>query len=438
LHTREILSKKELSAHFALYVVVVDSDSQWEIPKHIQSQVKGVIAYGREAAPVASAQATVVALVNPPFDGWIQNIRATRILILSHHEQYPALKSMQMEDSLKNRIDLVWEITRYQSTDIPWDNLIHFFQQAWDPPVKQIPSHDVSNLQTVLYPLTNPLLEGYLAVPSSSRRRRHPAVILLPNWDGVNLYEQQRIQLLANEGFVALAADIYGKDLHHNLTLQAMIQYSTYYREKHIDEYLQRIQNALDYVASLPFVDPTRLGLAGYCFGGTGVIQYILTRTQPGLQVAAAFHGGLQPKYLPSQDRVFHINPYVLVLSGGSDDAHGNQSILESALQAADEWEISRYASVYHGFTEWENPAYNLNADTRSWNAFLRQLRAKLQPSATLTSQRTFSSTNAWLSGLSLIVLIVLVWMRRRKQQQYAKLCQIPVPASRKPSQKQK
>ncbi|GAX09641.1 hypothetical protein FisN_19Lh105 [Fistulifera solaris] len=435
----EILSTKELSAHFALYVVEVNSDSQWEIPQHIQSQVKGVIAYGTEAAAVACAQPTVVALVKPPSDGWIQNIRATNLLVLSHYEQYPALKIMQMEDMLKNHNDLVWEITRYQSTDIPWDNLMHFFQQAWDPPVKQIPSHDVFRIQTVSYPTTDPLLEGYLAVPSSSHNRRHPAVILLPNWDGVNLYEQQRIQLLADEGFVAMAADIYGKDLHHNLTLQQMIQQSTYYRETHVDEYLQKIQHALDYVASLPFVDPTRLGLAGYCFGGTGVIQYVLKRTQPGLQVAAAFHGGLQPKYLPSQDRVSPIHPYVLVLSGGSDDAHGNQSVLESALQAADEWEISRYANVYHGFTEWENPAYNLIADTRSWDAFLRQLRARLQPRAIEANQRTFSSISAWVSGVCLIVLIALVWMRRRKQhQQYAKLCQIPVPASRKPSQKQK
>ncbi|GAX19528.1 carboxymethylenebutenolidase [Fistulifera solaris] len=409
------------------------------IPQHIQSQVKGVIACGTEAAAVACAQSTVVALMKSPSDDWIQNIRATRLLVLSHFEQYPALKIMQMEDMLKNQNDLVWEITRYQSTEIPWESLIHFFQQAWDPLKKQVPSHDVSNIQTISYPSTNPLLEGYLAVPASSHSRRYPAVVLLPNWDGVNLYEQQRIQLLANEGLVAMAADIYGKDLHHNLTLQQMIQQSTYYRETHVDDYLQRIQYALDYVASLPFVDPTRLGLAGYCFGGTGVIQYVLTKTQPGLQVATAFHGGLQPKYLPSQDRVSPIHPYVLVLSGGSDDAHGNQSVLESAFQAADEWEISRYAGVYHGFTEWENPAYNLNADTRSWDAFLRQLRARLQPNVTETSRRTFSSISAWLFAVCLVVTLVLVRMRRRKQhQQYAKLCQIPVPPSRKPSQKQK
>lgn len=426
---------------------LINSDSDEDIPKHIQSQLKGVIALEPEAN--SWKQSTVVVLMNPPLEHLITNshdIRATHLLILSQQQQQQqglATNIMALEETLKNnkeRKDLVWEITRYKGTAIPWDSVIHFFQQSWHPGIKQVPSHDVSQVQVVSYPKENPFLQGYLAVPSSSTAR-HPAVILLPNWDGVNLYEQQRIQLLANEGFVAMAADIYG--LHHNLTLQEMIQQSTYYRETHVDEYLKRIQYAVDYVSSLPFVDPMRLGLAGYCFGGTGVIQYILMRQPAGLQVAAAFHGGLQPKYLPSTDLVSHINAHVLVLSGGSDDAHGNQSVIESVLQAADEWEISRYAGVYHGFTEWESPAYNFNADIRSWRAFLQQLRIKLQPNAEEPTRGTpfYYSRNVWISSIGFFLLVVLIWTRRRKQQQqqrYVKLCTIPVSTSRKPNQKQK
>jgi len=60
-------------------------------------------------------------------------------------------------------------------------------------------------------------------------------------------------------------------------------------------------------------------------------------------------------------------------LSGGDDDAHGNQTVLEAALNTIDvDWEISRYSGVVHGFTVWDSEdAYSLRADTRSWDSML-------------------------------------------------------------------
>jgi Dienelactone hydrolase family len=60
-------------------------------------------------------------------------------------------------------------------------------------------------------------------------------------------------------------------------------------------------------------------------------------------------------------------------LSGGDDDAHGNQTELEAALNAANAlWEITRYSGVVHGFTKWDSTAaYSLKADYRSWESML-------------------------------------------------------------------
>ena len=84
------------------------------------------------------------------------------------------------------------------------------------------------------------------------------------------------------------------------------------------------------------------------------------------VKVVASFHGGLNnlPEDIPEQ-----IVPYVLILSGGDDDAHGNQTILETALDSGDaKWEISRWSQVRHGFTSWTSSAYNARADIRSWD----------------------------------------------------------------------
>jgi len=62
------------------------------------------------------------------------------------------------------------------------------------------------------------------------------------------------------------------------------------------------------------------------------------------------------------------VKPYVMVLSGGVDDAHGNTTELELHLDAANAtWEISRYSNAQHGFTGWNSPAYQPMADSRSW-----------------------------------------------------------------------
>ena len=88
------------------------------------------------------------------------------------------------------------------------------------------------------------------------------------------------------------------------------------------------------------------------------------------IKLVAAYHGNVQEQFLPPvmQD----ILPYTMVLSGGEDDAHGNQTILEDSLNMGNaDWEITRYSGVFHGFTDFDGDAYNLNADIRSWTAML-------------------------------------------------------------------
>jgi Dienelactone hydrolase family len=60
-------------------------------------------------------------------------------------------------------------------------------------------------------------------------------------------------------------------------------------------------------------------------------------------------------------------------LSGGDDDAHGNQTEFEAALNAGNAiWEITRYSGVVHGFTKWDAAdAYSLKADVRSWESMM-------------------------------------------------------------------
>lgn len=144
------------------------------------------------------------------------------------------------------------------------------------------------------------------------------------------------------------------------------------------------------------------------CFGGTGVVDYAFADIK-NVKAVVPFHGGLT-SLAPIQTEVVH--PYVLIQSGGEDDAHGNNTELELMLNGGNAtWEISRYSGtfpmtstwqpksdrrvltvsllhwlllstsdVYHGFTHWGEDAYNPSADWRSWDAMLSVFDMLLDP----------------------------------------------------------
>jgi len=133
--------------------------------------------------------------------------------------------------------------------------------------------------------------------------------------------------------------------------------------------YVQRIQRPIDQAKGLDGVDINQIAIIGYCFGGTGAVQYSFSGAKDA-KIAVSFHGSFFQERAPeiTQD----IYPYTLILSGGSDPQHGNQTLLENSLNSGNaQWEITGYSGVGHGFTKWDSFSYDLNADVRSWESML-------------------------------------------------------------------
>lgn len=175
------------------------------------------------------------------------------------------------------------------------------------------------------------------------------------DWDGVNDYEKQRAQFVAEElGFVGFAADIYGTGLHEVENMTLRVELATLYRSIST-LFATRIQAAVDAVRMRPEVDGSKVALAGFCFGGTGVIMYALEAINDVLAIVS-FHGGLgmepQPKGV--------ITPKILILSGGADDTSTEIMDLEMTLDAGNgTWQITRFSGVEHAFTVWEDERYH-------------------------------------------------------------------------------
>ena len=56
------------------------------------------------------------------------------------------------------------------------------------------------------------ILEGYLAWDDANSAKR-PGILIVHEWTGINDHIKQRAEMLAKLGYVAFAADIYGKGI---------------------------------------------------------------------------------------------------------------------------------------------------------------------------------------------------------------------------------
>src|SRR5476649_2654649 len=65
--------------------------------------------------------------------------------------------------------------------------------------------------ETITYKQGDTTLEGYLAYDDSISGKR-PGVLVVHQWLGLTDYEKRRATMLAQLGYVAFCADIYGKD----------------------------------------------------------------------------------------------------------------------------------------------------------------------------------------------------------------------------------
>ena len=222
-------------------------------------------------------------------------------------------------------------------------------------------------------------LVGYLAVPKDTVGPR-PGVVVVHEWMGLNDYAKRRADQLAELGYVALAADIYGGGKIAADAKQASEWAGVYKKDRALLR--ARVGAALETLKAQPHVNPNQLAAIGYCFGGTTVLE--LARSGAHLAGVVSFHGGLDT---PTPQDAQQSRAKVLVLHGADDPYVPPEHVMafEQEMRAGGvDWQLISYGGAVHGFTNPSNGsdnskgvAYNAVADTRSWAA-MQQFFAEL------------------------------------------------------------
>jgi dienelactone hydrolase len=213
-------------------------------------------------------------------------------------------------------------------------------------------------------------LRGYLAFDETGSRTR-PGVLVFHEGLGLGDFVMARARMLADLGYVALAADMFGERRQaRNLQEVANLVGDL----RNAPQTLRaRARAAHSMLAALPQVDAKRIAAIGFCFGGSVALE--LAREGADLAAVVSFHGVLTTRMPAAPGQV---KARVLVCTGADDPLAPPEQVraFEEEMRAAavQDWQIISYGNTLHGFT---NPAadgsmmrtarYNAHADRRSW-----------------------------------------------------------------------
>lgn len=228
----------------------------------------------------------------------------------------------------------------------------------------------------------NTQLIGYLAFPKDMTGPL-PGILVVHEWMGLNDYAKHRADQLAELGYIAFAADIYGDGKIAANREEAGKLAGSYKNDRPLLR--ARVAAGLATLKAQPGVAGDKIAAIGYCFGGTAVLE--LARSGADIAGVVSFHGGLDT---PTSQDAKNIRAKVLALHGADDPyvpADQVAAFENEMRQASVDWQLIVYGGAVHGFTNPANgtdnskgAAYNALADARSWVAmqqFFNELFAK-------------------------------------------------------------
>jgi len=140
---------------------------------------------------------------------------------------------------------------------------------------------------------------GYIVYPSSTdinatsitgQQQKLPAVVMIHEWWGLNDNIKEMADELAGEGYVVLGADLYIGEVATDPNRARELSSSV---RENPQQAITNLQSAVQYLASLPNVNGSRIAALGWCFGGGQSLQLALNSEQHPLAATVIFYGNL-------------------------------------------------------------------------------------------------------------------------------------------------
>ena len=199
---------------------------------------------------------------------------------------------------------------------------------------------------------------GYLAEPAGAEPR--PGVVVIQEWWGLDHHIRSVTDRFAAEGFVALAPDLYeGRVTDSPEEAMALL------RGLSPEDGTARVMAAIAHLKGQARVQPKRVGVIGFCMGGTYALQAAIR--SPDVGAAAPFYGGGTGQLI---DEVSRIRVPVLAVFGAEDQSIPLDVVerFRAALQRAGKTaDVRIYPGAGHAFLNDERPSYRAEPAADAW-----------------------------------------------------------------------
>ena len=220
--------------------------------------------------------------------------------------------------------------------------------------------------EMVQFPFAGGNTGGYLATP---KQGSGPSVIVIQEWWGLVDHIKDICDRFADEGFVALAPDLY-----HGKTTKSPDEAGKLMMAMRIDEAERDLSAAVQYLSTQDSTTSEKVGVVGFCMGGA-LALYTATKNE-NVGACVVFYGG-HPKVKPDLP---NLHAPVLGLYGEKDKSVTPDVVhkLEREVKALGKSiEVMIYPGADHAFFNNERPqVYNAEAAADAWRrtiAFLRE-----------------------------------------------------------------
>lgn len=175
-----------------------------------------------------------------------------------------------------------------------------------------------------------------------------PVIIVFPAFEGRSEFALNYARRLAEQGFAAFAADIYG-DAKTASTIEGCFELITPFLH---DRSLVRRRAGLAYetVAKHSLINSGQIGAIGFCFGGMCMLE--LARSGANLRAGVSAHGVLAKSDLETS----RITSKLLILHGYRDPQVPPEQLASFAaeMDAAGviDWTVAFFGHAKHSFTD--------------------------------------------------------------------------------------
>jgi carboxymethylenebutenolidase len=213
--------------------------------------------------------------------------------------------------------------------------------------------------QTAQFPGAAGPIFGYLAKPKSGTN--FPGIIVVPENRGLVEPNMDIARRYAKEGFAALAVDLVSRAGGSDKYVSDPAQVPAILGRMDPADLVSDLQSALNYLKTVDGVRKDRLGVTGFCFGGTQT--FALATSSPEILAAVPYYGTVKPEDIAKSKAAF------CCFYGELDTrVTSTQPAAEAALKAAGLPEETHIEpGAMHAFFNNTGQAYNPAAARDAW-----------------------------------------------------------------------